>query len=374
MTDLRNLKVSLTKHGAHKIADLIKAFPRDLVLQNIWDQYQSIKINLAQTKRNLSAQPNGTLPYIWDEVRKLGDEHVNDLVLLAIIFSHHRLIETMIQSSTSEKNGTILRGKVIDDKEFTNFACVLDELGFANHHSSQQISYDLTRIFKKFELIPLIIQLLIFKLREAGWDSKTDFIDECVASEFFKVFGVTEVYFKNWLLGENIAEIVDNVKLVVEEPIVNEFVFRNGHVQKSEADVIINRASPKMKATLLHNKIQNKLYEYLTKHYPPDTVGTEKDCGIGTIVDIVRKEGNEIIFYEIKTANSVRVCIREALAQLLEYANWPDRELANKYIIVSQNNITDQARKYVSHIRNKFAIPVYYQQFDLINEELKDPY
>ena len=84
MTDLHRLRVSLTKHGAHKIAELIKAFPRDQVLQNTWDRYRDIKIDTAQARVNLSVDTKGNLPYIWDEVRKLGPEHVNDLVLLAI--------------------------------------------------------------------------------------------------------------------------------------------------------------------------------------------------------------------------------------------------------------------------------------------------
>ena len=280
----------------------------------------------------------------------------------------------MIESSTGEKKGTVIRGKVIEGKEFTNIACILDELGFGKQHNPQRISYDLTRIFNKFELIPLIVQLLTFKLRAAGWDAKTDFIDECVALGFHKVFGVTEVYFKKWLLGDNITESVDKVESVVEEPEVGEFIFESGHVEKSEADVIMNRASPRMKAILLHNKIQNKMYKYLIEHFPNDAVGTEKNCGIGTIVDIVRKAGDDVIFYEIKTAKAVRVCIREALAQLLEYAHWPDRNLATKIVIVSQNDITGQAKKYLSHLRNKFTIPVYYQQFDLVGEELKDLY
>ncbi len=374
MTDLHKLRVSLTKHGAHKIADLIKAFPRDQVLENTWDRYREIKIDIAQSKSNLSADTNGTLPYIWDEVRNLGPEHVNDLVLLAIIFSHHRLIETMIESSTGDKKGIVIRDRVIESKEFTNFACVLDELGFANQHNPQRISYDLNRIFKKFELIPLIIQLLTFKLKTAGWDGNTDFIDECIKSGFHKVFGVTEVYFREWLLGGNITETDNKGESVIEEPEVCELILKGGHVQKSEADVIMNRARPKMKAILLHNKIQNKMYDYLIEHFPDDIVETEVDCGIGTIVDIVKKAGDEIIFYEIKTAKSVRVCIRDALAQLLEYAHWPDRKLATQIVIVSQNNITGQAKKYLSHMRNEFTIPVYYQQFDLNSEELKELY
>ncbi len=256
MTNLARLKVSLTKHGAHKVADLIEAFPRSQVLNNTWDSYQGIKIDQAQTRSNLSIHSDGTLPEIWDEVRQLSDEHVEDLVLLAIIFNHHDLIETMTTASTGVKRGTVERGGVISGKAFTNFACILEELGFSITHNSLRVSYGLSRIFNKFELIPLIVQLLTLKLRKAGWDGSNDFIDECIALNFHGVFGVTEEYFRNWLQRGIIEEIIEQEEQEEEpeeDPEVSPFDFQSGHVEKSEGDVVLNNAGKRLKATLLHN-------------------------------------------------------------------------------------------------------------------------
>jgi hypothetical protein len=41
-------------------------------------------------------------------------------------------------------------------------------------------------------------------------------------------------------------------------------------------------------------------------------------------MDVVVRLGIRYWFYEIKTALSARACIREALAQLLEYSYWPE--------------------------------------------------
>ena len=48
-------------------------------------------------------------------------------------------------------------------------------------------------------------------------------------------------------------------------------------------------------------------------------MGTENSTSIGTEIDIVTKHGDEYDLYEIKTALDIRLCIREALSQLLEY-------------------------------------------------------
>lgn len=377
MTNLARLKVSLTKHGAHKVAELVKAFPRNKILPNTWDKYKDIRIDDAQTIKNLSISKYGDVPDVWDEVRQLGGEYVNDLVLVAIIFSHHKLIETMIDASTGVKKGTVERGDVIDGKEYTNFAHVLDELGFANSHNKQRITYDLSRIFEKFDLIAPIVQLLTTKIKEAHWQGDNDFIDECISLNFHKVFGVSKEYFRNWLQKgtvEDTEEAEEVEETVVAEPKVGEFEFKKGHTTRSEADAIVKKASPKLKATLLHNKIQNKLHEYLSKKYSEEKVGTEQNCGNGTIIDVVRQIDDGLIFYEIKTAKTTRMCIRQALSQLLEYSYWPDRELAKQIIIVSQNEITEQSKKYLAHLRKKFKLPIYYQQFDLETGELAELY
>jgi len=81
-------------------------------------------------------------------------------------------------------------------------------------------------------------------------------------------------------------------------------------------------------------------------------------------VDISVKDGDSEIFYEFKTSNSIKTCIREALSQLLEYSYYPNQERAKKLIIVSQNSINKEAKDYLSKIREKFRIPVYYKQYN----------
>ncbi len=59
MTDLNKLTVSLTKHGAHKIAALLKNYDADKILKHLTDRELGIKINSSQAKKNLSTNRAG---------------------------------------------------------------------------------------------------------------------------------------------------------------------------------------------------------------------------------------------------------------------------------------------------------------------------
>jgi hypothetical protein len=374
MIDLSRLRVSLTKHGAHKVAELIKNFSQDEILNNAWDKHKGIRINLAQTMKNLSVDLNGRVPSIWEEVKQLGDTEIENLVLIAIIFSHHELIKTMIEAQTKEMRGTVERGKVIDGKAYTNFACILDELGFAKEHTVQHISYDLARLFSNRELPKFVRALLVLKLKAANWDGKSDLIEECLRLNLHKVFSVTPEFFKSWLEGE-VEETIQETKELPEEKFAianGAFQFRKGHTPKLEGEIDLSAPKHVKKANLLHNEIQNKLYEYLVGLCGEDAVGTEVSCGYGTSVDIVVKDGDDYIFYEIKTDISIKSCIRHAISQLLEYAFWTGEENAKKLIIVSQNPITKEVKTYLNYLRSRFGLPLYYQRFDLHSEKLEN--
>ncbi len=120
----------------------------------------------------------------------------------------------------------------------------------------------------------------------------------------------------------------------------------------------------------LHPKIQDLCYEQLKNEFGADKVGTEVSTGYGGSIDLVVKNKEGYTFYEIKTNKSIRMCIREALSQLLEYAHFPNRNNANKFVIVSQNPITKNVKKYLKNIREIYKIPIYYRQFDLTQNEL----
>src|SRR6266545_854316 len=165
MTDLDKLNVSLTKHGAHKVASLLKKYDKDDVLRRLSGSEPGINIELAQAKKTLCANDKGEVLAFWNEAKRQGNETIDALVLLGIIFSHHDLISAMKGSAGKRAFfGTIVRGKYIRGKAFTNFAHIIEELGYSTEHSSNHVSYDLHKLFQIKGLNKLVTKLLALKL------------------------------------------------------------------------------------------------------------------------------------------------------------------------------------------------------------------
>ena len=375
MTDLTRLKVSLTKHGAHKIAWLLHKFDKDEVLDNLSGSILGINIEHAQASTNLSVAPNGVVPSVWNDAKAMGDEAVNALVLIAIVFSHHRLISAMIDSSSGGSyKGTIIRGTYFDGKAYTNIAHILDELGFAVSHSESQVSYDFSKLFQIKGLHKLVQKILYIKLDSAGWDKGNSVVDECVSLDFHRVFSMSEQEFRNWLVNGDTADFEYPASTFEDEDFFigdtdevgsGYFSFSPGHNRKKEGTVSVRQAAKPTTSRLLHNEIQNNLYEYLALHYGEKNVSTENDTGSGTSVDVVLKDGSDFTFYEIKTAGTVKRCIRQALPQLLEYAYWPDQERASRLVVVSHLPTNAIAETYLATLRDRFRLPIFYEQFSL---------
>ncbi len=151
-------------------------------------------------------------------------------------------------------------------------------------------------------------------------------------------------------------------------PVDKTFRFVPGHRQRKEI-AKANYGERKKDITLFHNKMVKKSYDQLSRLYGKSSVGTEQQC-FDSAIDLVIKDGNSFIFYEFKTSNSVKICIREALSQLLEYAYYPAQNNASKLVIVSQNKINEEAQKYLKKLRCDFKVPVYYKRYNPETEEL----
>lgn len=54
MVDLKKLSVSFTKHGAHKLALLLRKHGKDDLLSNVSGVESDVNIDLAQAEKNLS--------------------------------------------------------------------------------------------------------------------------------------------------------------------------------------------------------------------------------------------------------------------------------------------------------------------------------
>lgn len=120
-----------------------------------------------------------------------------------------------------------------------------------------------------------------------------------------------------------------------------------------------------------HRDLSHKVYNCLVKRYGAENVGTEISTPYNTAIDIVRRDGEDYYFYEIKTYPSLKLCIREALGQLIEYSYWPDQQLAKGLIIVTPHPATEHVNEYMVNLSNALKIPISYQQFDLSANELK---
>lgn len=161
-----------------------------------------------------------------------------------------------------------------------------------------------------------------------------------------------------------------NLKNKIKNPILleNKFNFTPGH-NKGKEKSIKSYSSRKKENNLFHNRMQTAIYNQLVKTYGKQKVATEQTTGYGSRIDIVlnigTKEKKKFVFFELKTSNSIRQCIREAISQLLEYSFFPNKRLSEKLIIVSQNKIDTNNSSYIKSLREKFSLPLHYCRFDI---------
>lgn len=121
-----------------------------------------------------------------------------------------------------------------------------------------------------------------------------------------------------------------------------------------------------------HNKLQNKISDYLNSLSAVTSVEKESKQG-RNYVDLVCVKGIEKIFFEVKVANSVKRGLREAMGQVIEYANYPNEDLADSLVVVSDKYETEDDRNYLDYLRSKYNIPIYYQRFDWSEGALAAP-
>ncbi|MGN6802694.1 MAG: hypothetical protein ACTHJN_12410, partial [Ginsengibacter sp.] len=71
-----------------------------------------------------------------------------------------------------------------------------------------------------------------------------------------------------------------------------------------------------------------------------------------------------ISIYEIKTSIITRKNIREALAQLVDYASHSGRMKINKLVIVSPGKIEKDENKFLKELRRVINYPIFYFSFN----------
>lgn len=141
----------------------------------------------------------------------------------------------------------------------------------------------------------------------------------------------------------------------------NTFKFRAGCTKKASSTT----ASPAQRAIdidLRHNMLQERLHAALSRQHGEKNVGTEIESGPGTSVDVVVQKAAEYWYYEIKTASSVRACLRQALGQLLEYAYWPGHKIPTRLFIAGEPALDEDGKAYLEILKTRFCLPLDYIQ------------
>lgn len=147
----------------------------------------------------------------------------------------------------------------------------------------------------------------------------------------------------------------------VQDISIPPFQFRSGYTKAKASLAKISQAERELDANLRHNIMQENLCKKLSAKYGSENVGDENPSGVGTRIDVVVRRKNEYWLYEIKTANSPRACIRQAIGQLLEYAFWNDAQNVTRLVVVGETALDKDGEKYLRTLRKRFSLPVEYE-------------
>lgn len=121
--------------------------------------------------------------------------------------------------------------------------------------------------------------------------------------------------------------------------------------------------------TFQHNNLSNEMVAWLKKNGYLN-VKSEHEY-----VDISCQEpSGKKIFFELKTAQTVKLAVRQAIGQLMEYNHYPNQNKADKLIIVTVLEPTKDDIQYLTGLRTIYHMPVYYQQFSMDTKQLSREY
>lgn len=125
----------------------------------------------------------------------------------------------------------------------------------------------------------------------------------------------------------------------------------------------------------LHNEISIALYKYLVKKYGRKNVAREHSIPIcNGCADMVLKTDEGLVFFEIKTYNTLKACIREAVGQLFEYNYFSEEKRAEEMVVISSMLPDETEKGYLKNLRRHLQLPLFYQCFDLKSNTLSNKF
>lgn len=148
-----------------------------------------------------------------------------------------------------------------------------------------------------------------------------------------------------------------------------------GNTNITTEDSSAFRSNPGYQIKHLHNEISLALYEYLGKENGWKNVAREHPIHkCNGSADIILQRPSGLVFFEIKTYNTWKACVREAVGQLLEYNFFPTGKRAMEMVVVSSMLPSEQEQAYLENLRKELRLPLFYQCFDLESVTLSKKY
>lgn len=121
-----------------------------------------------------------------------------------------------------------------------------------------------------------------------------------------------------------------------------------------------NTVEKEINVDVRHSYLQEKLYKELVSTFGEDAVGLENHIS-GNRIDIVVKIAEHSYgFYEVKTGSSAKLCIRQAMGQLFEYAFWNSSNFKVDLIIAGEFEMDKTTSDYINFLKSNFNIPISY--------------
>lgn len=124
-------------------------------------------------------------------------------------------------------------------------------------------------------------------------------------------------------------------------------------------------SSPKnqKQAELRHKGWQVKLLSKMREKYGESNVGVEVPTGAG-YADLALHARGLTFIIELKTGNSTKQLVREALGQVLEYGFWPGVWRSKyRFVVSGESRLDSETATYLDFLREKYGIPIWYLRF-----------
>ncbi len=310
MKNFHKHSVSLTKNGFFKVYKIIEHFPPNEILSNLGGTYEGIKLDKAQVMKILSVDPRTeVVPEIWGRVRTMGTQNIKSLTFIAILFSHHKLIERFGKSTCDQMRGTIFR-KFFGEKEYTNLIDSMEKAGLCKKSiGAEKTHYCLEPLFDD-KLGPLVKELLILKLQSIGWEQPKDeefcrgFYNQCFYYNFHGALGITKEQFKNWLEDGKFNALPPSRQAIIIEDAGKEYEHKN---------ILFKGVPGTGKSRVIHKIIENEInldmgkysenIMHINIHSASSNADLMQGIGIGTQNDqIVYHEKQGLIYEHIRKA------------------------------------------------------------------------